>query len=561
MREWLPLAEVAVRDADPARLVAWRGGDSIGHARFRLDAGRWQAAFLQHPGARIALYFDDAYQFSAALFGAWHAGKEVVLPGDAQPATLERLSSVADGFAGDLPGSLQPAEVPQCADEPLDPEQTRAVIFTSGSSGQPLAIAKHLRQLDAEIAHLEGAFGSRLPPDAAVHATVSHQHIYGLLFVILWPLAAGRAIAVERLVYPEQMAERLTLPSVLVSSPAHLKRLPDHLDWQAARAGVHAIFSSGGPLPPESAQLALDLLGHSPTEVYGSSETGGIAWRQRALHGDTWTPLPGVEWRLQGETLGVRSGHLADGEWWETSDRARAEGDNGFILLGRADRIVKVEEKRVSLVQLEQALMATGLVAEARGLMVQEPAGARLGVVAVLTPAGVARVRQSGRRTLAQSLRESLSTTLERVALPRRFRFVRELPFNPQGKTTDAMLQALFAPVLPPAQWRHRTDRAASAVLSVTPELRVFDGHFPGTPLLPGVAQVDWAAEFGRQCFALPPAFVRAEQLKFQLPVSPPQALELELEWQPENGRLSFWFRSGQGLHSSGRLVFGGPDV
>ena len=54
-------------------------------------------------------------------------------------------------------------------------------------------------------------------------------------------MAAGRAIAVERLVYPEQMAERLTLPSVLVSSPAHLKRLPDHLDWQAARAGVHAI--------------------------------------------------------------------------------------------------------------------------------------------------------------------------------------------------------------------------------------------------------------------------------------------------------------------------------
>ena len=40
------------------------------------------------------------------------------------------------------------------------------------------------------------------------------------------------------------------------------------------------------------------LLGVAPVEVYGSSETGGVAWRQRARHGDTWQPLPGIAQRF-----------------------------------------------------------------------------------------------------------------------------------------------------------------------------------------------------------------------------------------------------------------------
>src|SRR5207253_7393346 len=107
-----------------------------------------------------------------------------------------------------------------------------------------------------EIRNLQEAFGARMAsqPPLRVFTTVSQQHIYGLLFCTFWALAAGHELAVERLVYPEQMAERLAGAScVLVSSPAHLKRLPDSVDWRGARASLRAVFSSGGPLPPESA--------------------------------------------------------------------------------------------------------------------------------------------------------------------------------------------------------------------------------------------------------------------------------------------------------------------
>ena len=109
--------------------------------------------------------------------------------------------------------------------------------------------------------------------------TVSHQHIYGLLFRLLWPLSAGRPLYSEAFQDPAGIlrlaAQR---PLVWVASPAHLKRLRDDLPWDAAKP-PRAIFSSGGPLPADSASHLAAHAGVSATEVYGSSETGGIGWR------------------------------------------------------------------------------------------------------------------------------------------------------------------------------------------------------------------------------------------------------------------------------------------
>jgi len=562
--EWIDLAQVATHAAPSARPVARRRGEPIDRGRFLADVAAWQCAFAAHGGRRFALFFDDAYEFATALYGAWHAAKEPVLPGDAQPATLEALAPQVEGWAGDVP---QPtvraaASAPVAERAALDPQAAVVAIFTSGSSGQPVAITKKLAQLDAEVRHLERAFGHRLGVDATLYSTVSHQHIYGLLFCVLWALAAGRALDVKRIVYPEEMAARLAeRDSVLVSSPAHLKRLPDHLDWSAARASLKAIFSSGGPLPPGSAHEALALLGQSPIEVFGSSETGGIAWRQRATHGERWTPLPNVDCRIDDETLFVRSAHLADQGWWETADRARTAAEGGFVLLGRADRIVKIEEKRVSLTGVEQALVGTGQVAEARALLVDSEGAPRLAVVAVPSAAGWQVLRERGKRAFNERLRSELLQRVERVALPRRFRYVRQLPVNSQGKSTEALLAALFAPTLPAAQWREREARRARLQLDVTRGLRVLGGHFPGMPVLPGIAQVDWAIAFAEQSFDVPPRFLRAEVLKFQSPVIPPAQLELTLDWDDDRSALQFRYSSATGVHSTGRLLFGPADV
>ncbi|ARN23057.1 AMP-binding protein [Piscinibacter gummiphilus] len=563
MAEWLPLTEVASAPGFGARPVARVDGVVRDRTRFLAEVAAWRAAFEAVAGPRVALYFDDTWTFACALYGAWHAGKHVSLPGDTQPATLQRVLPGVDACAGELPGAIGPREgaavTPLAA---LDAQRTGLVVHTSGSSGEPVEIAKSLAQLDAEMDTLQAAFGAQLAArdGAEVFATVSHQHIYGLLFHALWPLASGRVLVAHRLQYPEEMAAQLGGTSVLVTSPAHLKRLPDTLDWSAARAGLLAVFSSGGPLPPEAAATTLDLLGHSPTEVYGSSETGGIAWRRRAEHGDRWTPLPGIDWRAGDEgQLSVRSRHLPDGAWFETADRVAADGD-GFVLRGRADRIVKIEEKRVSLTAMEQALLAGGDLAEARVIELPGDTGPRLAVVGVPTPAGSARLAE-GKRVLNERLRAQLLQVVERVVLPRRFRYLDRLPANAQGKTPLATLQALFRPVRPEPEWLERGELKAIARLPIDPELLVFDGHFPAVPILPGVAQLDWAVGFARECFAIPPRFLRLDVLKFQSPVRPGMLLTLTLTWRPETGSLAFTYTSDAGPHASGAVVFGAADA
>lgn len=566
MVDWLPLSEVVSRAGLAARPVAWRGGLLIDRRRFIADVTAWQAAFARRPGWRMALYFNDGYDFACALFGAWHAGKEVCLPGDAQPATLQRLLPEVDACAGDLPGALRPLPggSPAAGLAPLDLQRTRLVVYTSGSSGEPLAIPKGLVQLDAEMQTLQAVFGTRMDAEgpAAVYATVSHQHIYGLLFHILWPLAAGRPFVVERLVYPQEMAALLGRGrTLLVSSPSHLKRLPAGLDWPGVADGLQAVFSSGGPLAPDAAESALALLGHSPIEVFGSSETGGIAWRQRAVHGDHWTALPGIGWRVDAGLLSVRSPHLPDDGWHATADRVQALDGGGFVLLGRADRVVKIEEKRVSATAMEQVLCRGGELLEARVVALQAEAGARLAVVGVPGAAGRDLLRQ-GKRLLNERLRAALLDTVERVALPRRFRYVDALPVNAQGKVTEASLLALFRPLLPPAVWKAQSAVSALAELHITDDLLAFDGHFPEAPLLPGVVQLDWAITFGRRCFPMMPRrFLRVTQLKFQRPVVPGSLLQLTLQWDAARQALGFVYSSTDGKHASGSLHFGSDDA
>lgn len=559
MADWLDLARLAAQPGNDQRCVAVRGSERISHALFVRDVAAWQQCFAAHSGARVALYFTDSYAFATALFGAWHGGKTVVLPGDAQPETLERLGANVELLAGDLPGSIVPqgTAVDTPALMPLDPEATQAVLFTSGSSGSPVAINKRLGQLAAEVSALEQQFGGRLDA-ATVYATVSHQHIYGLLFVVLWPLAAGRPFVAQRLAYPEEMAQCLgPAPSILVSSPPHLKRLPETLDWRDACAGIRAVFSSGGVLLAEAAASCSTLLQSSPIEVFGSSETGGIAWRQQASHGECWEALPDVAWRCEGDVLHVRSPYVNRSEWFATADRAEAvPGGARFILRGRADRIAKIEGKRVSVTAIERNLRESPDVEDAKALVLGDPGAEKLAVVVVPTAAGWSALRSQGRRAFNEGLRTRLLRSVERVALPRSCRHVVSLPVNAQGKTTTAQLELLFRPYLPSVEWLRREPETACALLDVTPNLIVFDGHFPDAPLLPGVAQLDWAVEFARSCFALKGTFHRCEVLKFQLPVFPGTALQLDLHWSAQSGVLGFRYSSVQGAHASGRIVF-----
>jgi len=557
---WIKLEQLLLK-ALPGRAIT--DTPALDHAQLREQALRFAAGLQARAVQRMAVHLEDAADLAIALLGAWRAGVSVLLPADLQAQTRQRWSSEVDLWLSDhsddshLSDLLQPA-LPAVE---LDLDQCRLSLCTSGSSGEPKRIDKTLRQLAIEVEALEQLWGADLG-EAWIIGSVATQHIYGLLFRVLWPLCAGRPFVRRQLAFPEdlQRASREHPAFAWVGSPALLKRMGDNLDWPALSA-VRRVFSSGGALPADAAQSLQQRLQQWPTEILGSSETGGIAWRQGA---SLWQPFAGVELSQDSDgALLIASPYLPAGHVEHTADAACIAADGRFELLGRLDRIVKLEEKRISLPMLEQALGAHDWVAEARLGVVQENR-AVLGALLVLSDAGLFALREHGRRSLTEALRKHLSQHCEALALPRRWRLVRQLPLNSQGKLPQADIEALLLaprPKAPEVLEQVETDSEWSLQLSVPPDLAYFSGHFPKAPVLPGVVQVEWALNLGRQLLNLPGKFAGMEVLKFQQLVRPGDEVQLHLRFDSERGKLYFAYRNDSATCSSGRILLGAADA
>jgi acyl-coenzyme A synthetase/AMP-(fatty) acid ligase len=565
-------------DRPAERPVASRAEGTLCWADFRRAVGRLAARLEEAGGKRWLIATDDACALAVALLAVLQTGGRVLLPANLQAGHLAELAGTADGVLVHPAGgrSLQGGIGIFSEDDgrarwrwrKVDANAAEVQLHTSGTTGRPEPVIKPLRCLEAEVEVLESVF--RPEGAQAILATVPAYHIYGLLFRVLWPLSAGRLIQAEAIAFPEELtvvAEQKPAP-LLVSSPAFLWRALPMLDLPRLSARLCGVFSSGGPLEPAVAAAYNAGLACGVVEVYGSTETGGIGYRRvrdpAAL--PPWRPMPGVRVTLsEGEgVLTVTSPFLPTAQPFETGDRGSLLPDGCFRLEGRKDRIVKLEERRVSLLEIEERLRGWPQVEDAR-VIALAAAGARtaLGAVVVPSEAGWAALAAGGgKRVLRRQLHGALKPHIEALALPRRWRFVRRLPVSPQGKTTAASLVALFQPssghrVDPEAGPVTADGARAEIVLRPQQELVYFDGHFDAAAILPGVVQVDWAVKQARRHFAIPGAFQRIEALKFFHVLPAGAEVTLVLAFDADKARLSFSYQAGAITHSSGRIRFG----
>ena len=84
--------------------------------------------------------------------------------------------------------------------------------------------------------------------------------------------------------------------------------------------------------------------------------------------------------------------------------------------------------------------------------------------------------------------------------------------------------------------------------------IEFFEGHFPNSPVLPGVVQVDWAIDFAHQFLNIKKEdFLKMEQLKFTKVIVPNSTVFLSLT--VENNRLVFKYYNQETVYSSGKIV------
>ena len=501
----------------------------------------------------LFLHTESAALFVAGLLAAARKKLAVSLPAHLQPRYLLEIGADRGILLTDQDvRSAAATPIALASDE--EPCETHVqahdldlTFYTSGVTGSPKKVSKKISQLDNEAWTLERIWGKQA---GHTFATVSHQHIYGMLFRVFWPVLSGR-VSEDRLVeYWEGLAGKLAADTTLISSPAHLTRLPRADVLAGSVPGL--IFSAGAPLPFEAAQDSLHLLGSVPIEVLGSTETGGIGWRKQEHQDALWTPLPGV--RIAAD----ENGSMAVVSRFAAGDLPVATGDavecvNGkFRLKGRMDRIAKIDGKRVSLDRVESALLAHPIIAAAAAIDLPSRKGA-LGAIVELSDKGNAVLAEEGAFRLSRRLRIALAPLLEPGERPKHWRFA-TIPTNAQGKRIQAVLRACFDKQPPDGAIIAQSEESAEIALVLSPDLIWFEGHFPGQPVLPGIAQVHLAVQWAEQIWDWKPNGANLSQLKFRRILRPGDAARLKLTRDGAKQRLIFAYEIEDVVASQGTI-------
>lgn len=410
-----------------------------------------------HEAENWILAAGDTYHFLCGFLALLCSGKEILLPPNNQSGTLKEVVSGAEALLTDLEitGNWPTLRIDQfpvlnnLSDKLHIPITDCFVqLCTSGSTGEPKQIRKSLTTLLIEVDCLDQTWGWQIR-SMLFTSTVSHQHIYGLLFRVLWPLLTRRRFISENIEYPEQLSYLTQRYGdiVLISSPAYLKRMIDVFEEDQFSSRIKLIFSSGGPLAIETAIAYTEKLHVTPIEVLGSTETGGIGYRQQQSKTITaWQKFAPVQIRRaeDNDVLEVCSPFCYTSDWYRMGDTVEMVDSEHFRLLGRVDRIIKLEEKRISLDAMERQLLQHPFIDEVR-IVVLEGHRTVLGAVCVLTPDGQELLETEASRAVNNRLKDYLVQYFDRVTLPRKWRYVTEFPYNSQGKLTQHDLQKLFA--------------------------------------------------------------------------------------------------------------------
>ncbi|MFP8966878.1 AMP-binding protein [Pokkaliibacter sp. CJK22405] len=548
----------------PDRPVATGADGLVSRADLVARVRYWYQQLPASPGQRWAVFHKDTVEFLALLLALWQHQCTVCLPGDDRPATTARLQQRVNGFAGQYPDAITNAaehsgeSVPIPAWKALPSDFPALELFTSGSTGMPKAVAKSFAQLQSELAALETLWPGQ--NDAVIVTTVSHQHLYGLTFRLLWPLSKGQIFERTLCEFTEDIYQqaRQYPQFVLVSTPSHLSRFNPTLDWQQLSPCCRGVLSSAAPLQRQDSLTIAGLLDTPVREIYGSSETGAVAWRSQRIDEEArWSLLPGIEMRLNSDsTLNLTGPQIAGQQ--DLPDIVVMAPDGSFELQGRADRIAKIEGKRIALTAVEHIAEQQPLLRSARALVIQRNR-VEVAMVAELSSDGRDYLRQHGKLKLVRQLRAALLAHFEPVALPRRWRFVEQMPYNQQGKITVDALTALFDQdelKWPDILRQERQAQSVEMTLHIPARLVYFDGHFEGNPVLPGITQVHWAIHYGRQLLGCEGTFTRMEVIKFQQVIFPEADVQLALDYASDKQKLSFRYYSEKGVHSSGRICF-----
>lgn len=465
--------------ARPALIEVSAGGERRVHhfgelaARSAGLSGAFAARGVRRGDAVITLV-GSRVEWVLTLLACWRMGA-VALPCSPQlrRKDLELRAGAADPklavgearYLGELPGGVpymdmeelarvfdedRPQE-PPAALERLDPADPAAIVFTSGTTGEPCGVVYPQRYLLGQRLQAEHWFGARDGELAWCTAAPGWSKSTRNSFVAPW-LGGAAAVLHDGRFDP---AERLRLCAelgvdVLCQAPTEYRMLAKRTEL-APVPSLRRLVSAGEPLEAETVAAFREAMGVEPADGYGQTETGHIAGNlvgEPVVPGSMGRPLPGIETRIEGGELQLRAatsptffaryldGESFAGEWWRTGDLVREDADGYLYFEGRGDDIILSSGYRIGPFEVESALVSHPAVAEAAAVAAPDPErGAVVRAIVVL---------RDGRQPsdeLARELQNHVKAQTAPYKYPRIVEFAERLPKTSSGKIKRAELR------------------------------------------------------------------------------------------------------------------------
>lgn len=413
-------------------------------------------------------------------------------------------------------------------------ENDKQFIFhTSGSTGEPKTIVKSKKCLLAESRNLAKFFN--FSPDTIFVSTVSNEFMYGTTFTVMLPKALNCKVDSERVVYPEDIKDYEKF--VFVSTPSFLEKLAKYN--YTFKHKPEMIISAGAKLDDKIFEY-LEKISKGVTEIYGSTEAGVIAYRQK--HNAKLQFFENVKY-----INNTISSPYFDEPELELNDELEFFED-GFIVKGRNDRIVKIQEKRISLDEIERDLNQSNLVKKSYCLKLDD----KLCSAIILNNEGEKLLENFGKLELVKAIKKSAPLN---IITPKKWRFLTNLPTNERGKIDSARIGEWFnTNVTYPNIIKLENDGLNAEISLIFPKnSNFFKGHFPDFPILPGVVQLFFAKEFARDIFNLNFVPQKTKKVKFSSIIKPEMKVKLILT--KNKNSIDYKYTDDEKTFSSGTFV------
>lgn len=353
---------------------------------------------------------------------------------------------------------------------PVAPDDTAAILFTSGSEGLPKGVELSHRGM---LANLRQLFCTAdLRDDDRFFNALPLFHSFGLIGGVVAPLVRGCYV----FNYPSPLHYRIVPTVVYEKNCTVLLGTNTFLNGYARRAHpydfqtVRLLIAGAEKIQAATFETYARKFGVRIHEGYGATECGPVLSINTKMDPNTASAgrlLTGIEYRLEpvegvsaGGRLFVRTpammkGYLnpdaqaafqALGGWYDTGDLARVDEEGYVFVLGRLKRFAKISGEMISLTAVEDALAGAFPLYGLRCVV------ALVAVPDVEKGERLVAVTNEPRLQLADVRAAVRAKGLSNLCAPRELRVVRAIPKLGSGKTDHRELLrrlAAEAPAVP----------------------------------------------------------------------------------------------------------------